>query len=64
MNDEPEADDTEETGTRRARDRELATIEKIVRHLEDLEPNARRSALAYVTSRFDRLPVNIVREGL
>ncbi len=59
MQDEPE---TDEGSSRRSRDPEISTIEKIVRHLEDLDPNARRDVLAYLTRRFERVPSSIVRE--
>lgn len=44
--------DTEESGTRRSRDPELASIEKIIRIVDDLDEPAARRAVWYLSSRY------------
>ncbi len=49
-----ETEDLEEREARRSRDPEIAIIEKMIRLLEDLEPEARPDAIDYLQRRYRR----------
>lgn len=51
---EPEEDEDDEPGRGRSRDPELLAIERMLRMLDKLEPEARPDVVEYMTRRFNR----------